>query len=107
MRYVLEDKISSRATKDIIGLLVKDAQLDVEKYIKENSLEQVEDKDLLSSALKEVMDKNQKAVSDFKGGNKKALGAIIGQTMKNLKEKGVSANPRTLNELLNELLSNI
>ena len=42
-----------------------------------------------------------KAVDDYKGGNKKAIGALVGQVMKASKGK---ANPQMVNKLLAEKL---
>ena len=51
--------------------------------------------------LKEVIAKNPKAIADYKGGKEKALGALVGQTMKAMKGK---ANPAMVNEKLREIL---
>ena len=48
-----------------------------------------------------VLAANQKAVEDYKGGNAKAIGALVGQVMKQSKGK---ANPAMVNELLQQKL---
>ena len=48
-----------------------------------------------------VLDANPQSVADYKGGKDKALGFLVGQTMKAMKGK---ANPAKVNELLRELL---
>ena len=55
----------------------------------------------LEEVLKEVIAKNPKAIADYKGGKEKALGALVGQTMKAMKGK---ANPGMVNKILKELL---
>ena len=45
----------------------------------------------------EVIANNETAVADYKGGNKKAIGALVGQVMKASKGK---ANPGMVNQLL-------
>ncbi|MBQ3854554.1 MAG: hypothetical protein II778_07575, partial [Anaerovibrio sp.] len=42
-----------------------------------------------------------KAVEDYKSGNKKAIGALVGQVMKQSKGK---ANPQTVNQILAQKL---
>ena len=44
---------------------------------------------------------NPQAVADFKGGKEKAIGALLGQTMRAMKGK---ANPGMVNQVLRELL---
>ena len=51
--------------------------------------------------LKKVIADNPQAVADYQGGKKKALGALVGQTMKTMKGK---ANPVAINKKLQEML---
>ena len=59
------------------------------------------DEGALEEVLKEVIAKNPKAIADYKGGKEKALGALVGQTMKAMKGK---ANPGMVNQKLREML---
>ena len=43
----------------------------------------------------------KQAIEDFRGGKEKALGALVGQTMKAMKGK---ADPASVNQMLRELL---
>ena len=45
---------------------------------------------------------NPKSVEDYRGGKKKAMGYLVGQTMKELKGKG---DPGIVNRILGELLN--
>ena len=63
---------------------------------------QVSDEGQLEEWAKAAMEANPKAVADFKGGNKAAVGALVGAVMKMSKGK---ANPRLISQLLNKLLS--
>ena len=105
MLLLSQDKISSRVAKDLIAKITQDTSIDINSYVQENNLMQNNDPELLKSVLQEVISQNAKAVEDFKSGNEKALGAIIGQSMKKLKEQGISADPRALNNLAKELIS--
>ena len=57
--------------------------------------------DELKEIVQGVLDANPQSVADYKGGKDKALGFLVGQTMKAMKGK---ANPAKVNELLRELL---
>ena len=52
--------------------------------------------------MEQVIRDNPQSVSDYKGGKAKALGFLVGQTMKAMKGK---ADPGMVNRLLKELLS--
>ena len=59
-------------------------------------------KNEIDSAIAKVIDNNQKAVVDYKAGQERSFGFLVGQTMKELKGKG---NPQVINELLKKKLS--
>ena len=65
-------------------------------------LEQTSDENAISEAINRVISQNPKAVADFKAGEQKSFGFLVGQTMKELKGKG---NPQMINELLKKKLS--
>ena len=75
--------------------------VDPEKYVEEQGLKTVHDEGKLKAALEQVIADNPQAVSDYKGGKEKALGALVGQTMKAMKGK---ANPGKVNQMLREML---
>ena len=49
----------------------------------------------------EVLEQNQKAVSDYRGGNGNAFHALVGQMMKKTQGKG---NPQMIQQVLKKLL---
>jgi len=51
-------------------------------------LEQTSDADAISLAIDKVLAANAKAVVDYKAGQEKSFGFLVGQTMKELKGKG-------------------
>ncbi len=51
--------------------------------------------------MQAAINNNPKSVADYKGGNEKAIGFLVGQVMKESKGK---ANPQIVNKLLKELL---
>ena len=80
---------------------VFEENVDPEKYVEEHGLKTVNDEGALIEVLKKVIADNPQAVVDYKGGKEKALGALVGQTMKAMKGK---ANPGLVNQKLREML---
>ena len=68
-----------------------------EKIVKDKGLVQITDTGAIEKIVDEVIEKNPKAVEEYRGGKKKAVGALVGQVMKLTKGK---ANPQMVNELL-------
>ena len=75
--------------------------VDPEVYVEEHGLKTVNDEGALKAALEQAIANNPKAVADYKGGKEKALGALVGQTMKAMRGK---ANPGMINQMLREML---
>ncbi|MCP1108828.1 Asp-tRNA(Asn)/Glu-tRNA(Gln) amidotransferase subunit GatB [Ohessyouella blattaphilus] len=79
-----------------------DEDVSPREYVEEKGLKSVNDTAALEEIAKEVVAKNPKSVADYQGGKEKALGFLVGQTMKVLKGQG---NPGMVNEILRKLLS--
>ena len=92
--------INSSVAKEVFEQ-VFEKDVDPESYVEEHGLKTVNDEGALEEVLKEVIAKNPKAIADYKGGKEKALGALVGQTMKAMKGK---ANPGMVNQKLREML---
>lgn len=88
--------ISGKIAKQVFAEMWKNPD-SPEKIVKDKGLVQITDTKAIEGIVDEVIAKNQKAVEDYKGGNKKAIGALVGQVMKASKGK---ANPQMVNELL-------
>ena len=71
------------------------------RYVEEQGLGNVSDEGELLKVLQKVIAENPRAVVDYKGGKEKALGALVGQTMKAMKGK---ADPGMVHKKLRELL---
>ena len=93
--------INSSVAKEVFEKIF-DENVDPEKYIEEKGLKIVQDDGALEEVLKKVIADNPQAVADYKGGKEKALGALVGQTMKAMKGK---ANPGAVNKKLREMLA--
>lgn len=72
-----------------------------EQYVEEYGLKTVNDDALLLKTIQEIMEANPQSVADYRGGKEKAMGFLVGQTMKMMKGK---ANPEIVNKYLKELL---
>ena len=92
--------INSSVAKEVFEKIF-DENVDPEKYVEEKGLKIVQDDGALEEVLKKVIADNPQAVADYKGGKEKALGALVGQTMKAMKGK---ANPGAVNKKLREML---
>lgn len=72
-----------------------------DRYVQEHQLQMVDDEDALKETIAKVIKENPQSVADYQGGKEKALGFLVGQTMKALKGK---ANPGMVNQMLKEML---
>lgn len=75
--------------------------IDPEQYVEEKGLKTVNDEDALRKTVEEVIASNPQSVEDYRNGKEKAIGFLVGQTMKAMKGK---ADPVSVNKLLKELL---
>lgn len=74
---------------------------DIEGYIKAHGLEIVSDDSAYEQILSDVLARCEKDVAQYRAGNQKVFGFLVGQAMKALKGK---ADPKKINELLRKLL---
>ena len=95
------DTINSSVAKEVFEKIF-DENVDPEKYVEEKGLKIVQDDGALEEVLKKVIADNPQAVADYKGGKEKALGALVGQTMKAMKGK---ANPGAVNKKFRDMLA--
>ena len=95
-----EGSINSNVAKEIFEKIF-DEDIDPDKYIEENGLKQVNDEGALKETVEKVIADNPQSVADYRAGKEKAIGFLVGQTMKAMQGK---ANPGMVNKLLKELL---
>jgi len=76
--------------------------IEPKKYVIENGLTTVNDEGELTKTIEEIVAANPKSVEDYKSGKEKAIGFLVGQTMKAMKGK---ADPGEVNRILKEILS--
>ena len=92
--------INQTVAKEVFEQVFRD-DIDPEQYVEEHGLKMVNDDNLLRTVVEQVIAANPQSVADYKGGKEKALGFLVGQTMKQMKGK---ANPGAVNKMLKELL---
>ena len=92
--------INSSVAKEVFEKIFAE-DIDPKAYVEEHGLKTVNDDGALEEVLKKVIADNPQAVADYQGGKKKALGALVGQTMKTMKGK---ADPVAINKKLQEML---
>lgn len=92
--------INSSVAKKVFEKVFTD-DVDPEAYVKEQGLGMVNDESALRDVIEKVLTDNPKAVEDYRGGKEKAMGALVGQTMRAMKGK---ANPGMVNEMLKKML---
>ncbi len=101
INMVTSGKISSRAAKDILAIIVIKDETPI-KIAEEKGLIQNHDEGALKEIAKKIIEANPQVVATYKGGKENALMSLVGQIMKETKG---SANPTMVQKLLKELLS--
>jgi aspartyl-tRNA(Asn)/glutamyl-tRNA(Gln) amidotransferase subunit B len=92
--------INSTAAKEVFEAVFND-DVNPDVYVEEHGMKQVNDEGALRSAIEKVIQENPQSVEDYHNGKEKAIGFLVGQTMKAMKGK---ANPAMVNQILKELL---
>ncbi len=100
INLVDDGAVTGPVAKEVFEEIFKD-DIDPEEYVKEHGLAAVNDEDELRAAIERVIAENPQSVEDYHGGKKKAMGFLVGQTMKAMQGK---ANPALVNQILAELL---
>ena len=80
---------------------VFDEDVDPIAYVEEHGLKSDNDEDALRATIEQIVKDNPQSVEDYHNGKEKAIGFLVGQTMKATKGK---ANPGIVNKILKELL---
>ncbi|CUN79875.1 Asp-tRNA(Asn)/Glu-tRNA(Gln) amidotransferase subunit GatB [Eubacterium sp. am_0171] len=88
--------INSSVAKEVFGKIFEE-NIDPEVYVEENGLKTVNDEGALKAVIDKVIEANPKSAEDYKNGKEKAIGFLVGQTMKAMKGK---ADPGLIHELL-------
>ena len=92
--------INSTVAKEVFEHVFEE-DIDPEKYVEEHGLKTVNDEGALRSTIEKIVEANPQSVEDYRNGKKKAIGFLVGQTMKEMKGK---ADPGMVNQILTEIL---
>ncbi len=92
--------ITNTVAKEVFELVFKE-DIDPDAYVEEKGLKTVNDEGALRETVLRIIEENPQSVEDYHNGKEKAIGFLVGQTMKAMKGK---ANPGMVNQLLKELL---
>lgn len=98
---IMKDTISGKIAKKVFREMWTNED-DPEKIVKDKGLVQITDTGAIEAAVDAAIAANPKAVAEYKGGKKKAIGALVGQVMKATRGK---ANPQMVNKMLAEKLA--
>ncbi|MGN0242935.1 MAG: Asp-tRNA(Asn)/Glu-tRNA(Gln) amidotransferase subunit GatB [Lachnospiraceae bacterium] len=93
-------EINRSVAKDVFTALFQ-TDCDPVVYVEEHGLKTVNDEGALRSTIEGILAANPQSVEDYKAGKVKAMGFVVGQTMRAMKGK---ADPAMVNQLVKELL---
>ncbi len=100
VRLTDENAITSTVAKEVFEKMFSE-RIDVEKFVEDNGLKTISDEGALRQTIEQVIAENPQSAADYRAGKTKAIGFLVGQTMKAMKGK---ADPGMVNEILKELL---
>ncbi len=92
--------ITGTVAKEVFEIMFE-KDIDPESYVEEKGLKTVNDEEALRKTIEEVIVNNPKSVEDYHNGKGKAIGFLVGQTMKAMKGQ---ADAGLVNQILKELL---
>lgn len=92
--------INRTVAKEVFEVVFAE-NVDPESYVKEKGLLIVNDEGELRKTIQEIIASNPQSVEDYHNGKTKAMGFLVGQTMKAMKGK---ADPGMINTIVLELL---
>ena len=100
-KLLAADAISSNQAHEVFSAMAKTGE-DPEKIVEERGMRQVSDTDALQVIVDQVLEACPSQAQQYRDGNQKVLGYLVGQCMKASKGTG---NPKLFNELLRKALS--
>lgn len=100
IRLTDDNSINSTVAKEVFEKMFSE-DIDVEKFVEDNGLKTISDEGALRQTIEQVIADNPQSAADYRAGKTKAIGFLVGQTMKAMKGK---ADPGMVNTILKELL---
>ncbi|MFT6804343.1 MAG: aspartyl-tRNA(Asn)/glutamyl-tRNA(Gln) amidotransferase subunit B, partial [Nitriliruptoraceae bacterium] len=100
---VADGTLSNKLAKQVLNVGLKDGGTRSPSAVAEaEGLQQVSDEGALQLIIDQVIARNAKTVEDIRGGNPKAIGALVGQVMGATKGQ---ADPKLTNRLLQQAIN--
>ena len=101
IKYIDEGKVSNKQAREIFNSMIETGK-SAKELIEASGASLISDLEVLRALVKEILDKNEQSIIDYKAGKDRALGYIVGQIMKASKGR---ANPSVTSELVKEEIS--
>ena len=92
--------INSTQAKEVFEEMFKE-DCDPEKYVADHGMAMSQDDDALKATIQKIIADNPQSVEDYHNGKEKAIGFLVGQTMKAMQGK---CDPGSVNKIIKELL---
>lgn len=102
LKQIDEGTISAKMAKEIFAEMAETGK-SASQIIKEKELMQITDEKDLAQIIETVLKENEENVKKYHAGRKKLFGFFVGEVMKKTQGK---ANPKLVNQILKEKLSN-
>lgn len=98
IKMIEEKVITGPIAKQVANDMLQNPEKDSELIVKENpNYQPVSDTSILEPIVDKVLEANPKSIADYKAGRTKALAFLVGQVMKETKDK---ASPSIVNDLI-------
>lgn len=101
LKLIEEGKISNNIGKKVLRDMFESGKKP-DVIVKEKGLIQISDEGELKSIIEKVLSENEQSIIDYKNGKDRALGFLVGQTMKATRGK---ANPQLVNKMIVDALN--
>ena len=101
IQLVDDGTISNRIARQVLGIMIKTGQ-DPKAVVAEQGWSQISDEEQLAAIVGEVLLEHPDELGAYRGGKTGLLGFFVGQVMRRTRGQ---ANPKLVNELLQEKLS--
>jgi len=100
VKMIYKNEISSKVAKTVLVEMFNTG-VDPSSFVDDNNLRQMSDDSELEKIIKVIIEKNPKAVEDYKAGSKNSIQFLAGQVMK---ETRGTAKPETVQKILKKIL---
>ena len=102
VQLIDQGSINGKIAKMVFEAMLNSNDKTPQELVNEKGLEQVSDAGSIEAAIDQVLTSNSKQVEQYRSGNDKVFGFIVGQVMKATQGK---ANPQKVNEILRDKLN--